>query len=139
MAKGHLGPANSQGAVRSAFAGTLGYTGGGIAYDLADEIARDQLDIKRKVGDKTYKEMMDKNQLLRSLDDFRIGLTFNAGAELLGPIAASGMYGLRKMFGLETPYSRAMAEIAKNHNFKAILYYAGRSKYVGRKNFKKYK
>jgi len=106
-------------AVRAALSGTLGYTAGGLAYDLADEIARDQLDLKRKVGDKTYKEMMNKNQLLRSLDDFRIGLTFNAGAEMLGPLTASSMYGLRKMFGLETPYARAMAEIAKAHNFKA--------------------
>ena len=116
-AKG-FGPVATQGAVRAALAGTLGYTAGGLAYDLADEIAREQLDIKRKVGDKTYKEMMDKNQLLRSLDDFRVGLTFNAGAELLGPLAASGMYGLRKMLGLETPYSQSLAEIAKANNFK---------------------
>ena len=105
-------------AVKAALSGTIGYTAGGIAYDLADEVARDQLDLKRKVGDKTYKEMMNKNQLLRSVDDFRIGLTFNAGAELLGPLTAASMYGLRKMFGLETPYARAMAEIAKAHNFK---------------------
>ena len=114
-----FGMANSNMAVRYALMGSVGYTGGGIAYDLADEIARDQMDLKRKVGDKTYKEMMGKNQLLRSLDDFRIALTFNGGAEMLGPLAASSAYGLRKMFGLETPYARSIAEIAKNNNFKA--------------------
>jgi hypothetical protein len=118
MAKG-FGPTAGQQALRTALTGSLGYTGGGLAYDLADEIARDQLDLKGKVGDKTYKEMMDKNQLLRSLDDFRTALTFNAGAELLGPITSSSMYGLRKMMGLESQYSRQMAEIAKSHNLKA--------------------
>ena len=118
MAKG-MGPGASQVALRTALSGTLGYTGGALAYDLADEIARDQLDLKGKVGDKTYKEMMDKNQLLRSVDDFRTALTFNAGAELLGPLTSSSMYGLRKLMGLESQYSRQMAEIAKSHNLKA--------------------
>ncbi len=117
-AKG-FGSVAAQSAVRSAIAGTLGYTAGGIAYDLADEIARDQLDLKKAVGDKTYKDYLEQNKLLRVVDDFRVGLTFNAGAELLGPMAAGGAYGLRKMFGLETPYSRAMAEISKANNFKA--------------------
>ena len=117
-AKG-FGSVAAQSAVRSAIAGTLGYTAGGIAYDLADEIARDQLDLKKAVGDKTYKDYLEQNKLLRVVDDFRVGLTFNAGAELLGPMAADAAYGIRKLFGLETPYSRAMAEISKANNFKA--------------------
>tara|TARA_E500000305_G_scaffold9170_2_gene6325 strand:+ start:4422 stop:7331 length:2910 start_codon:yes stop_codon:yes gene_type:complete len=117
-AMGMGGTVAAQGAMRAALAGALGYSAGGVAYDLADEIARDQLDLKKKVGDVTYKDMMEKNPLLRTLDDFRVGLTFNAGAELLGPLAANSMYGLRKIFGLETPYARAMAEIAKKNNLK---------------------
>jgi hypothetical protein len=111
-----FGPVVSQAAMRSALAGALGYSAGGVAYDLADEIARDQMGIKAKVGDLTYKNMMQENKLLRAADDFRVGLTFNAGAELLGPLTASSMYGLRKLFGLETPYARAMAEIARKNN-----------------------
>jgi hypothetical protein len=117
-AKGMGGAVNAQSAMRAALFGSAGYATGGIAYDVADEIARDLMDIKVKVGDKTYKDYLDKNPLIRTLDDFRIGLTFNAGAELLGPITASSMYGLRKILGLETPYARAMAEIAKKNNLQ---------------------
>ena len=67
-------------ASRSAITAAMGYTAGGLAYDMADEITRDLLDLKAKVGDKTYKEMSEKNQLVRSLNDFRVGLTWGAGA-----------------------------------------------------------
>ena len=66
-----FGPVVSQSAMRAALAGALGYSAGGVAYDLADEIARDQMGIKAKVGDVTYKDMMQKNKLLRAADDFR--------------------------------------------------------------------
>ena len=117
-AQGMGGTVAAQSAMRAALFGSAGYATGGIAYDVADEIARDLNDIKVKVGDKTYKDYLNKNPLLRTLDDFRVGLTFNAGAELLGPLTASSMYGLRKILGLETPYARAMAEIAKKNNLK---------------------
>jgi len=113
------GPSLSNAAVRGVIGGTTGYVGGALAYDLADEIVRDLNDLKKLKGDKTYKEMMEKNQLVRSLDDLRIGLTFNASAELLGPFAAKGMYFLRKGFGLETEYSRALAQFAKTNNLDA--------------------
>ena len=80
--------------------------------------------------------MMEKNPLLRTLDDFRVGLTFNAGAELLGPLTASSMYGLRKMFGLETPYARAMAEIAKKQNLKLTYIMAADPNTMGGKILK---
>jgi len=106
-------------ASRSAITAAMGYTAGGLAYDMADEITRDLLDLKAKVGDKTYKEMSEKNQLVRSLNDFRVGLTWGAGAELLGPMMSGGAYALRKMFGLETQYSRNLSVIARNKNLPA--------------------
>ena len=59
-AMGMGGSVAAQGAMRAALSGALGYSAGGLAYDLADEIARDQLDLKKKVGDVTYKDMMIK-------------------------------------------------------------------------------
>ena len=106
-------------ASRSAITAAMGYTAGGLAYDMADEITRDLIDLKAKVGDKTYKEMSEKNQLVRSVNDFRIGLMWGAGAELLGPMMSGGAYLLRKMGGLETEYSRRLAIIAKNKNLPA--------------------
>ena len=117
-AQGLGGSTVAQSAMRAALFGSTGYATGAIAYDLADEITRDLLEIKKNVGDKTYKDYLDKNPIIRTMDDFRVALTFNAGAELLGPLTAGSMYGLRKIFGLETPYSRAMAEIAKKNNLK---------------------
>ncbi len=86
-------------ASRSAITAAMGYTAGGLAYDMADEITRDLTDLQAKVGEKTYKEMSGKNQLVRSLEDLRIGLMWGAGAELLGPIMSGGAYALRKMGG----------------------------------------
>jgi len=124
------------GAMRAALFGSAGYATGSIAYDIADDIVRDLNDIKVKVGDKTYKDYLNKNPLLRTLDDFRVGLTFNAGAELLGPLTASSMYGLRKIFGLETPYARAMADIAKRNNLKLTAIMASDPNTMGGKILK---
>ena len=106
-------------ASRSAITAAMGYTAGGLAYDIADEITRDLTDLQAKVGEKTYKEMSGKNQLVRSLEDLRIGLMWGAGAELLGPIMSGGAYALRKMGGLETEYSRQLARIAKSKDLPA--------------------
>jgi len=106
-------------ASRSAITAAMGYTAGGLAYDMADEITRDLTDLQAKVGEKTYKEMSEKNQLVRSLNDLRIGLMWGAGAELLGPLMSGGAYALRKMGGLETEYSRNLARIAKSKDLPA--------------------
>ena len=135
MTKGKGGLAASQ-ALRSVTAGTTGYVGGALAYDTADEIVRDLMDLKGKVGDKTYKEMMGNNQLVRSLDDLRYGLTFNAGAELLGPLMSGSAYLLRRGFGLETEYSRALANIAKTNNLDATYIMLADPKTVGGKVLK---
>ena len=118
-AQGTAGSLAAQGSVRVVLGGTTGYVGGALAYDLADEVTRDLMDLKKNVGDKTYKEMSEQNQLIRSLQDLRAGLIFNAGAELLGPLASFGAYGIRKGFGLETEYSRTLANIAKTNNLDA--------------------
>jgi len=136
MAQGY-GPAATSTALRSAIAGTVGWTGGGLAYDTADEITRDLMDLKNEVGVKTYKEMSNQNQLVRSLDDMRVGLTFNAGAELLGPLTGAGMYGLRKMFGLESEYSRHIAAVARQNNLKANYIMMADPKSIGGQFLKK--
>ena len=118
-AQGTAGSLAATTAVRSVIGGTTGYVGGALAYDLADEVTRDLMDLKKNVGDKTYKEMSEQNQLIRSLQDLRAGLIFNGGAELLGPLASAGAYGIRKGFGLETEYSRTLANIAKTNNLDA--------------------
>jgi len=130
------GMGGTHAAMRAALFGSAGYATGSIAYDIADDIVRDLNDIKVKVGDKTYKDYLNKNPLLRTLDDFRVGLTFNAGAELLGPLTASSMYGLRKIFGLETPYARAMADIAKKNNLKLTYIMAADPNTMGGKILK---
>ncbi len=135
MAQGKGALAASQ-AIRSATAGTTGYVGGALAYDAADEITRDLMDLKGKVGDKTYKEMQEGNQLVRSLEDLRYGLTFNAGAELLGPLMAGSAYAFRKVMGLETDYSRAIANIAKTNNLDATYIMLADPKTVGGKILK---
>ena len=136
MAQGY-GPAATATALRSAIFGTVGWTGGGLAYDTADEITRDLMDLKNEVGVKTYKEMSNQNQLVRSLDDMRVGLTFNAGAELLGPLTGAGMYGLRKMFGLESEYSRHIAQVARQNNLKANYIMMADPKSIGGQFLKK--
>ena len=135
-AAGLGGTQAATGAMRAALFGSAGYATGSIAYDIADDIVRDLNDIKVKVGDKTYKDYLNKNPLLRTLDDFRVGLTFNAGAELLGPLTAGSMYGLRKIFGLETPYARAMADIAKKNNLKLTYIMAADPNTMGGKILK---
>ena len=136
MGKGYGGTAAGTVAVRTALSGTLGWTGGGVAYDVADEIVRDMENIKTEVGEKTYKDMLHKNPLMRSLNDFRIGLQFNAGAELLGPLTGGSMYLLRKSFGLETEYSRAMAQIARANNLEPSYIMLADPKHIGGKILK---
>ena len=136
MGKGYGGTGIATTAVRTALAGSLGWTGGGMAYDLADEIVRDMEGLKGEVGDKKYKDMLHKNPLIRSLNDFRIGLQFNAGAELLGPLTAGSMYALRKGFGLETEYSRAMAKIAKDNNLNPTYIMLADPNHIGGKVLK---
>ena len=116
---GGEGPIAGQMILRSTLAGATGYATGGYAYDMADEITRDLMDIKKSKGVKTFKDMGVQNPLLRTLDDYRVGLIYAGGAELLGPVMAAGMYKLRKMFALESAYSRELATIAKNKNLPA--------------------
>ncbi len=124
-------------ASRSAITAAMGYTAGGLAYDIADEITRDLTDLQAKVGEKTYKEMSGKNQLVRSLEDLRIGLMWGAGAELLGPIMSGGAYALRKMGGLETEYSRNLARIAKSKDLPANWIMLADPKHLGGSFIKK--
>jgi hypothetical protein len=67
----------------------------------------------------------------------RVGLTFNAGAELLGPLTGAGMYGLRKMFGLESEYSRHIAAVARQNNLKANYIMMADPKSIGGQFLKK--
>ena len=101
--------------LRPVVAGSLGYSAGGIAYDVADDIIR----AKEGITSSGYKEDLEQNPFLRAADDFAVGLAWNAGAELLAPMAfGAGNLG-RKFLGLEGDYAKTIKAIAEKNGLEA--------------------
>ena len=102
--------------IKPVIAGSLGYTAGGLAYDVADDLIR----AKEGIESRGYKGDMEKNVFLRASDDMATGLAWNAGAELLAPITFGFMYGVRKyLAGMEGDHAKAIKEIAKKNGIEA--------------------
>jgi hypothetical protein len=64
-----------QNLLRPVVAGTLGYTAGGMAYDVADDIIR----AKEGIESSGYKDKLEQNPFLRAADDMAVGLTLECG------------------------------------------------------------
>jgi len=101
--------------IRPVIAGSLGYTAGGLAYDVADDIIR----AKEGIESRGYKGDMENNPFLRAADDMATGLAWNAGAELLAPMTFGGMHLVRKFLGLEGDYAKQIKRIAENNGIEA--------------------
>ena len=101
--------------IRPVIAGSLGYTAGGLAYDVADDIIR----AKEGIESRGYKGDMENNPFLRAADDMATGLAWNAGAELLAPMTFGGMHLVRKFLGLEGDYAKNIKRIAENNGVEA--------------------
>ena len=101
--------------IRPVIAGSLGYTAGGLAYDVADDIIR----AKEGIESRGYKGDMENNPFLRAADDMATGLAWNAGAELLAPMTFGGMHLVRKFLGLEGDYAKQIKRIAENNGVEA--------------------
>jgi hypothetical protein len=104
-----------QALLRPVVAGSLGYSAGGIAYDIADDIIR----AKEGITSSGYKEDLEENPFLRAADDFAVGLAWNAGAELLAPMAFGAGHLVRKFLGLEGDYAKTIKKIAENNGLEA--------------------
>jgi hypothetical protein len=104
-----------QNLLRPVVAGTLGYTAGGIAYDVADDIIR----AKEGIESSGYKDKLEQNPFLQAADDFATGLAWNAGAELLAPITFGAGHLVRKFLGLEGDYAKTIKKIAENNGLEA--------------------
>jgi len=101
--------------LRPVVAGSLGYSTGGLAYDVADDIIR----AKEGITSSGYKEDLENNPFLRAADDFAVELTWNAGAELLAPAAFGAGHLVRKFLGLEGDYAKTIKKIAENNGLEA--------------------
>ena len=101
--------------LRPVVAGSLGYSAGGLAYDVADDIIR----AKEGITSSGYKEDLENNPFLRAADDFAVGLAWNAGAELLAPSAFGAGYLVRKFLGLEGDYAKTIKAIAEKNGLEA--------------------
>ena len=101
--------------LRPVVAGSLGYSAGGLAYDVADDIIR----AKEGITSSGYKEDLENNPFLRAADDFAVGLAWNAGAELLAPAAFGAGHLVRKFLGLEGDYAKTIKKIAENNGLEA--------------------
>jgi hypothetical protein len=101
--------------IKPVVAGALGYTAGGMAYDVADDIIR----AKEGIESSGYKEDLEKNPFLRAADDMATGLAWGAGAELLAPLAFGGGFMVRKFLGLEGDYAKTIKEIAERNGLEA--------------------
>ena len=101
--------------LRPVVAGSLGYSTGGLAYDVADDIIR----AKEGITSSGYKEDLENNPFLRAADDFAVGLAWNAGAELLAPAAFGAGHLVRKFLGLEGDYAKTIKKIAENNGLEA--------------------
>ena len=101
--------------IRPVIAGSLGYTAGGLAYDVADDIIR----AKEGIESRGYKGDMENNPFLRAADDMATGLAWNAGAELLAPMTFGGMHLVRKFLGLEGDYAKQIKRIAEQNGIEA--------------------
>jgi hypothetical protein len=101
--------------LRPVVAGSLGYSAGGLAYDVADDIIR----AKEGITSSGYKEDLEKNPFLRAADDFAVGLAWNAGAELLAPAAFGAGHYVRKFLGLEGDYAKTIKAIAEKNGLEA--------------------
>jgi hypothetical protein len=101
--------------LRPVVAGSLGYSAGGLAYDVADDIIR----AKEGITSSGYKEDLEQNPFLRAADDFAVGLAWNAGAELLAPMAFGAGHLVRKFLGLEGDYAKTIKKIAEDNGLEA--------------------
>ena len=101
--------------LRPVVAGSLGYSAGGLAYDVADDIIR----AKEGITSSGYKEDLDKNPFMRAADDLAVGLAWNAGAELLAPAAFGAGHLVRKFLGLEGDYAKTIKKIAQDNGLEA--------------------
>ena len=101
--------------LRPVVAGSLGYSAGGLAYDVADDIIR----AKEGITSSGYKEDLENNPFLRAADDFAVGLAWNAGAELLAPAAFGAGHLVRKFLGLEGDYAKTIKAIAERNGLEA--------------------
>lgn len=101
--------------LRPVVAGSLGYSAGGLAYDVADDIIR----AKEGITSSGYKEDLEQNPFLRAADDFAVGLAWNAGAELLAPAAFGAGHLVRKFLGLEGDYAKTIKAIAEKNGLEA--------------------
>ena len=101
--------------IRPVIAGSLGYTAGGLAYDVADDIIR----AKEGIESRGYKGDMENNPFLRAADDMATGLAWNAGAELLAPMTFGAMHLVRKFLGLEGDYAKQIKRIAEQNGVEA--------------------
>ena len=108
-------PVPIQNILRPVVAGALGYSAGGLAYDVADDIIR----AKEGITSSGYKEDLEKNPFLRAADDFAVGLAWGAGAELLAPAAFGIGHYVRKFLGMEGDYAKTIKKIAENNGLEA--------------------
>lgn len=111
-----LDPSKPIGAImRPVVAATLGYSAGGQAYDIADEIIR----AKEGIETRGYKgkDIID-NPFLQAADDLATGLAWNGGAELLAPAAFGGATLVRKFLGLEGDYAKTIKAIAERQGLE---------------------
>ena len=108
-------PVPIQDILRPVVAGALGYSAGGLAYDVADDIIR----AKEGITSSGYKEDLEQNPFLRAADDFAVGLAWGAGAELLAPAAFGIGHYVRKFLGMEGDYAKTIKKIAENNGLEA--------------------
>jgi len=101
--------------LRPVVAGALGYSAGGLAYDVADDIIR----AKEGITSSGYKEDLEQNPFLRAADDFAVGLAWGAAAELLAPAAFGAGYAVRKFLGIEGDYAKTIKAIAEKNGLEA--------------------
>jgi len=108
-------PVPIQNILRPVVAGALGYSAGGLAYDVADDIIR----AKEGITSSGYKENLEQNPFLRAADDFAVGLAWGAGAELLAPAAFGAGHYVRKFLGMEGDYAKTIKAIAEKNGLEA--------------------
>ena len=126
---GGLDPSKPIGAIlRPVVAGTLGYTAGGQAYDIADEIIR----AKEGIETTGYKgKDTSANPFLQAADDLATGLAWSAGAELLAPIAFGAGKLTRQFLGLEGDYAKKIKQLAETNGLEASAFEAADPNTIG--------
>ena len=126
---GGLDPSKPIGAIlRPVVASTLGYTAGGQAYDIADEIIR----AKEGIESKGYKgKDINANPFIQAADDLAVGLAWSGGTELLRPIAFGAGKLTRQFLGLEGDYAKKIKQLAETNGLEASAFEAADPNTIG--------